>query len=225
MIKIDDLKNWLHRKEFTQKDKLLIVLATFEHPCQIKEIKERAIAAGLKAINKWNPSKVLGRAEDLAIKIPEGWEITEAGKLYLRNLGVSQISSAASQVAVDLRAELTKIKNSNTRAFVDEAINCHEFGFHRSAVVMSWLAAVHILYAHVHANHLTDFNKEAKRVNSKWKTAKTTDDLGRMGEHDFLDRIAAISVIGKNVKTELVQCLDRSNSCGHPNSYRLRKTQ
>jgi hypothetical protein len=40
-------------------------------------------------------------------------------------------------------------------------------------------------------------------------------------ERDFLDRIAALSIIGKNVKQELEKCLERRNGCGHPNSRRL----
>lgn len=86
---------------------------------------------------------------------------------------------------------------------------------------MSWLAAVRVLHTHVFAHHLTVFNAEAKRVDGRWKDAKTTDDLGRMSESDFLDRIAATSVVGKNVKKELKDCLDRRNGCGHPNSLKI----
>ena len=42
-----------------------------------------------------------------------------------------------------------------------------------------------------------------------------------MREADFLDRLVAISVLGKNVKEELKECLDRRNACGHPNSYKI----
>ena len=86
---------------------------------------------------------------------------------------------------------------------------------------MSWLAAIDVLHKYVHQNHLSTFNAEAKRVDNRWRDAKTTDDLGRMAEADFLDRIAAISVIGKNVKKELKDCLDRRNGCGHPNSLQI----
>jgi hypothetical protein len=83
---------------------------------------------------------------------------------------------------------------------------------------MSWLAAVHVLKKEVHRNHLAAFNAEASRVDPKWKRARTLDDIGLMKEADFLNRIAAISVIGKNVKDELQQCLKRRNGCGHPSS-------
>jgi len=87
--------------------------------------------------------------------------------------------------------------------------------------VMAWLGAMDVLHKHVHAHHLSAFNVEAKRVNSRWKDAKTSDDLGRMGEADFLDRIAAISVVGKNAKEELQKALGLRNGCGHPNSLKV----
>jgi hypothetical protein len=65
------------------------------------------------------------------------------------------------------------------------------------------------------------FNQEAKRRYSKWKEAKSTDDLALMQEYDFLQILAAISVIGKNVKQELEQCLQLRNACGHPNSLAI----
>jgi hypothetical protein len=86
---------------------------------------------------------------------------------------------------------------------------------------MSWLAAVNILHKEVVANHLSAFNAEARRIDSRWRDARNTDDLGRMGEAELLDRIAAISVIGKNVKEELQKALKLRNGCGHPNSLRI----
>ncbi|WP_204320478.1 hypothetical protein, partial [Klebsiella pneumoniae] len=85
------------------------------------------------------------------------------------------------------------------------------------AIVMSWLAAVGVLYNEVVANHLAAFNIEAKKVDGKWKVAAAADDLGRMKEAEFLDRIAATGMIGKNVKAQLVAGLNLRNGCGHPN--------
>ena len=220
LIKTSDLKEWLHRR-LVQRDKLLLVLASFSSPCQIQDIKERAREAGFRIPKSWNPSNSLSRTKGLAIRTPQGWEITETGKQQLRNLGVTRISPATVQVATDLRLELKKIRNNDTRFFVEEAIKCYEAELYRSAVVMSWTAAVAVLHQQIHAKHLSAFNAEAKRVDPSWKEAKTTDDLGRMRESKFLECIAAISLIGKDVKKELQGCLDRRNSCSHPNSYRI----
>jgi hypothetical protein len=66
---------------------------------------------------------------------------------------------------------------------------------------------------------LKEFNAEAIARDSKWKPAKTADDLGLMKEDTFLDVLQRISVIGKNVKQELKDlCLKLRNGAGHPNS-------
>lgn len=221
MLKPNDLKTWLHRKNLRQLDKLLLILASFDAAASIKDIKERAKEAGLKITNGWNPSSTFRRSDGLAVNTPQGWELTEAGVAHIRSLGFSSVAPAAISIASDLRSELDNIKNAETREFVEEAIKCYEHGFYRAAVVMSWVGAVSLLHHHVHSNCLAAFNAEAIRVDNKWKPAKSTDDLGRMKEGDFLDRLSAISIIGKNVKTQLGQCLDRRNGSGHPNSLKI----
>lgn len=220
MLSEADLKQWLH-KELRQLDKLLLVLATFEAPVKLEGVRERAVQAGLKIGKTWNPSATLSRSKGLAIRLPDGWELSEAGKSYLRTLGVTSISPAAMQVAADLRAHLDRVKNQTTRSFVEEAIKCHECELYRSAIVMSWLAAVDVLYRVVIASYLPNFNAAAKAIDVKWKDATNEDGLGRMNEEKFLERCAAISVIGKNQKDELLKGLKLRNGCGHPNSLKV----
>lgn len=219
MLDVHALKDWLHR-DLQSRDKLLLTLATFSDPVQLVELRRRAEAAGFKIPKKWNTSNILARSGGSAIRVPEGWELTETGKNYLRNLGVDSVSPAAMQVAADLRAHLDRVKNPATRAFVEEAIRCHEAKLYRSAIVMSWIAAVDVLYREVATHHLQAFNAEALRVNTKWKAALNEDGLARMGEADFLDRLVPIGVIGKNVKEELAKALKLRNGCGHPNSLK-----
>jgi hypothetical protein len=214
------LKNWLNR-DLSREDKVLLVLATFDAPCQVNEVKARAYDAGFKVPKSWNVSELLRRSEGKAIRTPAGWEITDAGRQHLTMLGISKIGPAAVQVALDLRAHLENIKDDDTRAFVAEAIGCYEHEFYRSAVIMSWIAAVYVLQQEVLTTHLANFNAEIKRINSKWKNAKTVDDLSLLKENEFLDRLTTLSIIGKNTKTELKQCLDLRNACGHPNSFKL----
>lgn len=220
MVTPDELKTWLHR-DLSSADKLLLILATFSGPCTVAAIKLCASKAGLKITEKWNPSTTLRRTKGLAINVPGGWEITDSGRQHLRNLGVRGTSPATVQIASTLRAHLTEISNPEVREFVEEAVKCYEAELLRSAVVMSWVGALAVLQDYVVRRRLVDFNAEAKRVNSSWKTAVNADDLGRMKESDFLDRLAAISVLGKNVKERLKIQLDLRNSCGHPNSFAL----
>ena len=220
MLTLDELKNWVHR-DLGNTDRALLVLGSLNKPSQVAAIKARGREAGLRAIEKWNLSGILRRTNGLAINTPAGWELSDAGKQHLRILGVTKVSPAAVQVATDLRALLDKITDADTRAFVEEAIECYELEFYRSAVVMSWLAAVHVLKNEVLQKHLAAFNAEARKSDPKWRDAKTADDIGLMKEVFFLDRISAISLIGKNVKDELQKCLRLRNSCGHPNSLKI----
>jgi hypothetical protein len=220
LLSSDELKSGLHG-DLKQGDKLLLLLAAFDRPCGIDELKEKSAAAGFKLPKKWNLSARLREAKGLAIPAPQGWEITNAGKQHLKNLGFGSGTPMAVHIASSLRAKLAEIESLETKTFVEEAIKCYEAELHKSAIVMSWLAAMYVLHQHIHANHLPPFNAEAVRIDQKWKPAKSLDDLGRMKEADFLDRIVAISVIGKNVKTELKSCLDRRNACGHPNSLKI----
>ncbi len=215
-----DLKNILHR-DLGRLDKLLIILGAANKSVRVAEIGQLATAAGFHDHKKWNISRILSSSKGKAIRTPSGWELTDAGRAHVDAL----IGRAAPQPppppAVDLRKEMAKITNADTCAFVDEAVKCYEGKLYRSAIVMSWLAAVDVLYAFVLKHHLRAFNNAAASVNNKWKPAVTADDLALMKERDFLDRLAGISMIGKNVKSALVECLDRRNGCGHPNSLKI----
>jgi hypothetical protein len=213
-----DIKDWVSRS-ITRADKLLITLAAIGEPCPVKTIKDLAIASGLREAKSWNISQILSRSKNLADNTASGWEITNAGKIHLSTLGFSKASEATVKVTIDLRIIHARIQDGETRDFVEEAIKAFELELYRSAVVMSWLAAVDVLRKEVIRQHLADFNKEAFRANNKWKPAKTADDLSSMKEGEFLDRLAAISLLGKNVKEELKKRLDLRNACGHPNSY------
>lgn len=144
LLSKDDLKIWLHRK-LSRRDKLLLVLATCDKPCQVKDIRSRAKEAGFQVPTTWNPSASLRNSQGLAIRVQEGWEITDVGRQHLRNLGVTKVSPAAVCVATELRAELLHIRNDEIRSFVEEAIKCYEAELYRSAIVMSWIGAVAIL--------------------------------------------------------------------------------
>lgn len=214
------LKLWLQKDGLQRLDKILLVLSSMTTPSTVSAIKSKSRSVGCN-IDKWNVSDILARGKGSTLKISDGHELAEKGKARLKDLGLETISAAAVQVASDLRKHLSNIKDKDTRAFVEEAIMCYEARLFRSAIVMSWLAAVDILKKEVVANHLSAFNAEAKRLNAKWKDATNADEIGAMNEGDFLNRLTAISVIGKNRKQRLEQALTLRNGCGHPNSLKV----
>lgn len=224
MYSTDDLKARIHDKTLTRTQIALLLLGALgsgSHP--VRDVRSAAVAVGRRDVanaRRWNLSTILGRSDGLAIRDPTGWELTPAGRATVADLmGVKLAGSATRVVASNLRGQLKLVTNEDVRAFLVEAVECFESGHYRSAVVLSWVGAVAMLHDHVVAVHLAAFNAEASRRDKKWKSAKTADDLGRMKEHDFLNVLEALSVVGKNVKQELQNsCLALRNGCGHPNS-------
>jgi hypothetical protein len=216
------LKNLLNQAGFSKTDKLLLCLAIDNCSAKtVAEIKQTAIANGLRAVTNWNVSQLLKSSIGRAVRVSEGWELTNDGKSYISTLVGPIAAAPILTVAASLRAHLSKISDADAKAFVEEAIQCFERGLYRSAVVLSWVGAVALLYRQVVDHRLIDFNNEATRRDPKWKKAKNADDLSRMGEFDFLQHLEAISLIGKNVKQELEKQLKLRNGCGHPNSLKV----
>lgn len=203
MVPKEELISMLASNEITRRDKIMIILASADgRPLQTADIKKIAKDSGLREIEKWNVSDVLGRAKGLTAKVSNGWILTVQGQACVdQELLHHPLSTKAA--AKSLRYLLPSIKNEESKAFVEEAIQCLETNAYRAAVVFSWIGAVSILYDYVLAHRLTDFNNEAKRHDAKWKVASTRDDLARMRESDFLDILGGLSILSKNVKEHL----------------------
>lgn len=219
----ESFQTLLLNPKLSRLDKILLVLFwDGESPKTLVKIKEIASENGLRESLKWNISDTLGKAKGKAASIKGNWVLTTIGRTHLVELKYlnEKVSHIKNDVK-DLRTHFTKITSSHTKSFLEEAIACLEADQKRAAVVFSWIGAVAILYDEVVNNHLNEFNAEALKRDAKWKAAKNSDDLGKMKEFDFLNVLESISVIGKNVKQELQNCLQLRNGCGHPNSLTI----
>lgn len=218
MISEAQLKNRIHKDSIGRKDQILLALAMNDpRPVTVAEIRSVLVDVGVTSARRWNLASVLATLAPLAIRSGGGWELTEDGRNSVRLL----MGEARRLITHPLRDNLESLPSEDLRAFVTEAIGCIEVGHYRAAVVLSWCGAIGVLYEHVLSLHLRPFNDEAQRRDAKWKRAKTLDDLSRMKEHEFLQVLESISVIGKSVKGELEGCLRLRNGCGHPNSLRV----
>lgn len=219
----DSFQTLLVNPKVSRLDKLLLILfwdSESEKP--ISKIKEIGSENGLRECLKWNISDTLSKGKGKASLIKGNWVLTVPGKAYLAKQNyLEEKKSIVKNDVADLRNHLISISNPQTRSFIEEAINCLETGQKRAAVVLSWVGATAVLYDEVVKKHLSAFNSEALKRDAKWKNATTSDDLGKMKEFDFLNILESISVIGKNVKQELQQCLQLRNGCGHPNTLAI----
>lgn len=107
MLTHEQLKDRLHRS-VPNLEKVLLVLAALERPSQVGQIKELARTCGLRTIDKWNVSAILGRSRGLAINTTSGWEVSERGREYLIGQGL---------------VELVLPKEGTNSAAIDEMLN------------------------------------------------------------------------------------------------------
>lgn len=223
MLTLEQLKQAVHRKGITRTDTAILCLAAAGgQSATTGVVRKLAIDAGVKNAKRVNFSAHLASAEEKVLRTPNGWELTTAGRQHVASLAAPGIAaSPAATEAQVLRALLPNLSNEEAKAFLTEAIVCAEQSLFRAAVVLSWVGALALLQEHVVSKHLVAFNAEASRRDSKWRAAKTVDDLNRLKEAMFLEIAESISVIGKNVKQELESCLRLRNACGHPNSLKV----
>jgi hypothetical protein len=223
LLTIDQLKTVIHRKGISRTDvALLCVAAGGGKGVPTTSVREYARQSGMKGHKEANFSAFLSQAKDKVFKTPDGWELTADGRTHVAALAAHAISSSpAAKEAETLRKLIPKLNDPDAQAFLTEAIVCAEQSLFRAAVVLSWEGAVSLLYGRVLSHHLAAFNAEAVSRNPKWKPAKTVDDLSTMKESIFLEVLQVLSIIGKNVKQELDDCLRLRNGCGHPNSLKI----
>lgn len=226
MVSKERLKSLLIQPGLTKTERILLLLACeADVPKKAADIRRLGTDLGLLEIEKWSIDSFLNATKQKAVKLKKGWVLTSEGKRDLKQtFEIAGGVSPANAAAVHLRDLLPKLKDENTRAFVEEAVRCLEVSppLLRAAVVLSWVGAMSVLHAHVVRVKLSEFNAEATGRDPRWKAAKTADDLGLMNEDAFLDVLQKLSVIGKNVKQELKDvCLKLRNGCGHPNSLAI----
>lgn len=221
MATLGRISDLVHSGELARAEQLLLCLAHLGDGVHaVGAIRTTAQSLGLSDANV---SRDMQKLKGLAFQRKEGWALTTPGKKRAGELLGAPDAHVAAQSSA-LRTLLPKL-NTDVQAFVAEAVACYEARHFRAAVVLSWVGAVSVLYAHVVQRRLADFNAEATRRDAKWRTAKNEDDLSRMKEHDFLQVLDALSVLGKNVKNELEGCLKLRNACGHPNSLKLAESR
>ena len=219
MLDEDTLKDLLARKDLKAKQKLILCLAADPiRPRSVSQLRELAIGLGLREAKNWNLSDYLSKSKPSIVRGKDGWELTETGKKYVTELTGPLLPAVTPLVISSLRNQLPTIVSDSCRLFVEEAIKAFEAKLYRSSIVLSWVGAIAVLYDYVISHSLNAFNIEAFRRDAKWRTATSADDLARMKEYEFLQVLAAISILGKSVKDELEVCLKLRNGCGHPNS-------
>ncbi len=214
------LRESLARRDVSKTDKYLLIVAMHDGPMKSNDIRAVARQNGWRDGANSIPGDYLKQTTN-AIYVPTGWTVKEACKKSLADRGLMNPAGVLTPVTEALERYLTDVHDPDKARFVEEAIQCVKNKAYRSAIVLTWVGAVYLLYQHVLKNKLTEFNQEGHRRFQKkgWNDVVDVDDLATaVPESVFLNMLEHIGVVSKSEQKELQNCLDRRNTAGHPNS-------
>jgi hypothetical protein len=209
----------LARRDISKTDKYLLIVAMHDGPVKTNDIRAVARQNGWKDGAGSLPGDLLRQTKN-AIYLPNGWTVTEACKKSLADRGLINPAGVLTPVTQALEKYLTDVHDPDKARFVEEAIQSVKNKAYRSAIVLTWVGAVYLLYQHVLNVKLAEFNQEGHRRSQKkeWKDKTSVDDLATLNEAEFLNMLEHIGILTKAEHKELQSCLARRNTAGHPNS-------
>jgi hypothetical protein len=213
------LRDALARKDISKTDKYLVIVAYHDGPVKNAQIKLIAKENGWKDGAASRPELFLSKSSH-TILLPDGWTMSGPGSESLEDRKLISKIGVLTPITEMLERYLLDLHDPDKSRFIEEVIICARSKSYRAAIVLSWVGAMFLLYAHVIANALSAFNAEMQRRFPKAKPVSTIDDLANaVKEGEFLNILEHIKVITKGENKELTSCLDRRNTAGHPNSH------
>jgi hypothetical protein len=148
------------------------------------------------------------------------WTLTPSGEKYVRGL-VGEVAVEAAESTSILRERISKLKDSDVREYLIEAVECLQINALRAAIVFVWAGTVYSIRKLVMANTLVEVNAAVAAFQQKPPVISRMEDLGRIQEANLLLVAERLGIFDKNEKDILEKhCLDVRNKCGHPGNYR-----
>lgn len=213
------LRDALARRDISKTDKYLVIVANHDGPLKNGQIRLIAKENGWRDGASSRPEQFLGKSAH-TILLPDGWTLSGPGRASLEDRSLIPKIGVLTPVTEMLERYLLDLHDPEKSRFMEEVIVCARNKSYRAAIVLSWVGAMYLLYAHVIARELSGFNAELQRRFQKAKPVSTIDDLANaVKEGEFLNILEHIKVITKSENKELTSCLDRRNTAGHPNSH------
>ncbi len=121
------------------------------------------------------------------------------------------------QVSTKLIELIAKIKDSQERAFLEEAIRCYRVEAFRATIVMIWTLTMDHLQKYAFGQYLNEFNAAiAANSDKKMKPVVNYDDFSEFKESRVIELMRSSGIISGDVRKILDEKLGIRNSAGHP---------
>ena len=121
------------------------------------------------------------------------------------------------QVSQQLTDLVLKIKDSQEKAFLVEALNCYRVEAYRATIILVWILAIDHLQKYIFGQKLNDFNAAlAKNPDKKVQKIVNYDDFSDLSEGRFVELTRSANIISNDVRKILDEKLGIRNSAAHP---------
>lgn len=121
------------------------------------------------------------------------------------------------QVSQQLTNLISKVKDSQEKAFLIEAINCYRVRAYRATIIMVWILAIDHLQKYIFGQKLSDFNVAlTKSPDKKVQKIVNGDDFSELPESKFIELMRSAKIISNDVRKILDEKLGIRNSAAHP---------
>lgn len=123
------------------------------------------------------------------------------------------------QVSQQLTDLISKIKDSQEKSFLVEALNCYRVEAYRATIIMVWILAIDHFQKYIFGQKLADFNKAlAKNPDKKIQKIVNYDDFSDLSESKFIELSRSANIISNDIKKIFDEKLGIRNSAAHPSS-------
>lgn len=121
------------------------------------------------------------------------------------------------QVSSELAGLVPKVKDSQERTFLEEAIRCYRVEAFRATIVMVWTLTMDHLQKYIFGQRLNEFNAAiAAHSDKKMRPIVNYDDFSELKESRTIELMRTANIISNDVRKILDEKLGIRNSAGHP---------
>lgn len=121
------------------------------------------------------------------------------------------------EVSESLEKLASRVKNTQEKEFLIEAMNCFKVQAYRAFVVMVWILVIEHLKRYIFKEKLNEFNVAlSKNPDKRVKKVVRLDAFDDLKEEKFIELSRAADVISNDVRKILEEKLGIRNSASHP---------
>jgi hypothetical protein len=154
------------------------------------------------------------------VKHSKGYRLERSASDEIR----AAVDAEPKRVLVDkhLSDLVPKVKDSQEREFLEEAIRCFRVEAYRATIVMVWVLTIDHLQKYIFGGHLAEFNTAiAKHSDKKMQPIVAYDDFSELQEKRVIELMRSAGVISNDVRKILDEKLGIRNSAGHPSGIKF----